>query len=158
MHDYFEHPCGSFYHRLDWALVGSGCVWSKADLYVDFAYPGPSKTVTAIKLSDVNGRISCQAGDSYRGSKSTDSKIGMIIHLIDNNKIVPLHTKIDRDGFYMLPGYTFMSTSLEFCAPEFEPAYIQQGNKIRVWHGEDLYRPDLEYDNRGGTCFDMYVS
>ena len=53
----------------------------------------------------------------------------MIIHLIDNNKIVPLRTKIDRDGFYMLPGYTFMSTSLEFRAPEFEPTYIQEGNK-----------------------------
>ena len=100
---------------------------------MDFAYPGPSKIVTAIKLSHVNERMSCQAGDSYRGSKSTDSKIGMIIHLIDNNKIVPLRTKIDRNGFYMLPEYTFMSTSLEFRAPEFEPTYIQEGNKIRVW-------------------------
>ena len=150
---------GPIYRRLDWTLVGSGCVGAKDDSYVDFTYPGPSKTVAAIKLSHTKGRISCQAiYDSYWGCKPTDPKIGMVIHLIDNNKIVPLCSKIAQDGFYMLPGYTSMSTSLEFRAPEFEPTYIQEGNKIRVWYGEDLYRPDLEYDNRGGTCFDMYVS
>lgn len=146
--------------RLDWTRVGSGCVGAKDDSYVDFTYPGPSKTVTAIKLSHTKGRISCQAiYDSYWGCKPTDPKIGMVIHLIDNNKIVPRCSKIDAQGFYKLPGYTSMSTSLEFRAPvDFESFYIQKDAKIRVWYGEDLYRPDLEYDNRGQTCFDMYLS
>ena len=148
----------SFYRRLD-EYVGSGCIKSKDDSYLDLTYAGPTISVSGVKLVHTSGKISCQAKyDSYWGCKPTDAKIGIVIHFIDNHIFVPRRSMIDRDGFYLLSGQHSMSSQISLRAPfEFKAFNIAEGYKIRVWYGEDLYRPDLEYDNRGETCFEMYL-
>lgn len=133
----------SFYRRLDETYVGRGCIESKDDSYLDLTYAGPTKSVSGVKLVHTSGKISCQATyDSYWGCKPTDAKIGIVIHFIDNHILVPRRSMIDRDGFYLLPGQHSMSSQISFRAPH-DSFHIAKGYKVRVWYGEDLYRPDL---------------
>ena len=61
----------------------------------------------------------------------------------------------DKHGFYLMPPYNSMSPELIF---QGAPHYIQNGERIRVWYGEDFYTTPDEFDNSGETCFTMFLS
>ena len=144
---------------LDWTKVGEGCVGSKNDSYKDFTYTGPSKTVTKVELSHKRGAIKCVSGPgSNWGCLPSDPRICMVIHFFNNHQIVPKCSMFDNYGFYLLSGYDSMSDYIKLYSPQdFESFTIHDGDKIRVWYGEDLLRPDCEHDNSGETCFELYL-
>lgn len=144
---------------LDHTYVGYGCVGARDDSYKDFTYSGSSKTVAMVELIHRSGTIKCSSDDgSNWGCTPSDPRINMVIHFIDNQQIIPKCSMFDRYGFYLLSGYNSMSDYIRISSPQhFQSFSIHNGNKIRVWYGEDLLRPDCEHDNSGQTCFRLYL-
>ena len=64
--------------------------------------------------------------------------------------LISLHT----GGWYDLPGYSKNSPEIVFSDQGFR--YLSNGQKIRIWYGEDLFGW-TESDNHGFTCMDVYV-
>ena len=144
------------YHRLDRTRPGCVCVGAKDRSYLELTYEGSSKYITGVKLSHTSGRISCQGfgHGSYWGCKSSDPKIGMFITRSSNQVMFP-NIPRDKNGFYLIPPYNSMSPELIF---QGASQYIQNGERIRVWYGEDLDTTPDEFDNKGETCFTIFLS
>ena len=121
-----------------------------------FAKLGPV-AVGAIKLEHTHGFVGCSGSvHSFWGCRPNDVQINIYVTDSKNQVIYPSPRLVSRKrgGWYKLSGYTSSSLELVFIDID-SPKYLKDGDKIRIWYGEDLFDYTESDNYYGFTCMNI---
>ena len=102
----------------------------------------------------VSSSKSNKATFSYWGHTPSSGSLAAVLTDKQNKILAPDASKVDKNGWYTLAGYTASSSILVFCTPK-KPHCVFANSELRLWYGEDL-RDRSESDNGGRACADVY--
>ena len=114
-------------------------------------------SVSSFMFVHQNGTVSCRRkaqSTSYWGCIADSNDLAAILTDQQDKILAPAASKVSKNGWYRLEGYTSSSSALVFCVSE-EPHHIIANSELRLWYGEDL-KGFTESDNSGRTCADVY--
>ena len=131
---------------------------AKNDSYGHVHNSGQDTFIAGVKLVHTSGYVGCHAdARSNWGCEADHVNVNMIV-TDEKNHIVypsPRLVKKNSEGFYQIPG--FNPSSAKLVLSDFgNPMYLEHGDELRVWHGEDLLNGN-DIDNHGRTCMKVYI-
>ena len=129
------------------------CFDAKENQYGRFTYHW--NILSSFMLVHRSGKVRCTRTDQSYWGCSLNRATRMVLLTDEKNKILaPESSKVSKEGWYTLKGYTPFASAIVFCAPK-KPHCVFANSELRMWYGEDL-RGYAESDNGGKTCSDVY--
>ena len=145
----------------DKTSVKTICYGAKDDTYGEYIVK-ESGFIQRLTLKHVSGEVSCYADQphtfSYWGcSDLFAGKLNVHLALHKDVLIFPGHdVTFDEYFFYRLPGKTENSNEITF-VETFKRVFVNKGEKIQIWYGEDLLDSQQERLNAGRHCVEVHV-
>ncbi|XP_066922197.1 uncharacterized protein [Clytia hemisphaerica] len=136
------------------------CYKAKDSGFGHFTIPR-SGTLRQLTLQHKSGFVSCDASNSAAesfwgcGLGFRSVQMATVVTRQNNTLLFPFFA-LGTDGYYGLARTDFRSRTLTLYNFDGE-IQITKGEKIRIWHGEDLVNQGEEGNNSGEHCVDVWA-